>query len=232
MCIRDRHTDHPKIHRLSVSRSDFEHFQLGGVYEIDYHDLKIKHYRLVEWYPLTNEEYLSLIEMRDVKFMDKVFSDRLMKENREYDPSNLYYSLEQARAILSYRSPRGKRFLQSLLCFFFYFLALIFPVAIYILVFWFLRSSENLRAIALPILALGTLPLLLTIMVTIYQYCELLLLNLPFTRFYLIRSYFLKWAGIKKSCYLEKTAFRRLLRTGIISLGIFIVALLVALFAF
>ena len=232
-------TDTPKIHRLYVPRrKNFKKFVLGGVYTLSYRRICIKKFQFNESYPLTEDMYRYLIELRDIKFMDKSFSNRLMRSGREYNTRDLYYTLAETQELLNYEPPFWKRFLHGVLQGVTYILSLIVPVALYIVALYSVSSyavdsaSDMMRPVVVPILAIASLPLLIYLMMIIYKFCELFMLNISLTRYQMLKSYMLRWAGIRKSCFIEKAHQKSILINGIVSVSILLVAILFVLILF
>lgn len=220
----------PQVHRFFVtSRSVFRDFALGQAYDVHFSGVKIIGFQPMDSFPLTDEDYFRLVDMRDLVFMDKPSAKRIHLLDDSYSPEDVYYSYSTYRNLLDYQPPLGQVIGISALKVLLYVLCLLIPLVPYILfVLSFMGNSEvHLSSIfTLPIACIGTLPFVIWMMTVIYTLSEYLLLNLNFSRYYILRSYALKWAGMRKSCYIEKNQRDRLIVSGFVCMGILGVSLL------
>ena len=79
-----------------------------------------------------------------------------------------------------------------------------------------------------PIVAMGALPLIVYMMFVLYTFSELLMLNLNFSKWYVLKKYTLAWGGIRKSVFLEDHDKKRLIKFSIITGSIFVVTIIIS----
>ena len=221
----------PQIHRFCVSsRSVFYELELGQSYLLHFSGVNINSYTPLEEYTLTDEDYFRLVDMRDLVFMDKASAKRINLLDESYSPEDVYYSYSTYRRLLGYRPPTGQIIGICALKVLLYVLCLLIPLIpylLYVLSFMGGAGEAYMHSIfTLPIVCIGTLPFVMWIMTAIYTLSEYLLLNLGFSRYYILRSYALRWAGMRKSCYIERSQRDRLVLYGFISMGILGVSML------
>ena len=228
----------PVIHRLKVnSRRRFFSFALGGIYNISCSRITIKTVEHTGSYNLSDMDYYRLVDARDLLFLDDKSARFIGLADEQYDPREYYYSFSAYRQLLEYAPPFWNRALVNGCKLIVYLLCLFIPVALYLLFLFSISNSLTgsgtltvSRVFAVPIAALGTFPFLLWMMTAVYAVSETLLLNIRSLRYHMLRSYALRWAGMRKSCYIEPSQKRALLKSGLITGGIFLVTLLLVLF--
>lgn len=225
----------PQIHRFFVrSKKVFEQFILGGVYDIAYIGMRIKSAVFLSIYPLTNTEYFELIRLRDLHFMD----DNALKEygvkTHRYAPSEYYYTFDIFKSLVSYKPTFIIKLLINLLKLATYFLSFFIPICLYLLTVYFFSASgltsslTALTAFTVPIMSIMLLPFIIWMMCALYTVGNYLLLSLPFARNFLLKQYTLKWAGMRKSCYLEDDVKTKLLKSGIITFAIALISIIIS----
>lgn len=226
----------PILHRLLVrSYRLFTSLVLGGVYSIEYSELYISSATLERQINLTNTQYLQLISLRDQKFFDAQTKKRLEMNSPEYHPANYYYTYENIRALLNYRPSFWHQMAVWACKTAAYFVSFFLPIAVYLLIIYSTSSfiaSNSLSsggAIVVPIIAIGSAPFLVWLMSSTHLFSELLMLSLDFVRYDILKSYALRWAGMRKSCYLQPDRKKLLIRTGILTFSILLVTLILAL---
>lgn len=232
-------SQNPEIHRFTAaSREEFDSFLLGGIYTLGYRNLTIKNQRSTGLYHLTNGEYLHLVHLRDLQFDDDATIKRLGLLDPDYTPQENYYNLDSYKQLLDYHPTFRHRFTVGLYKAAAYFLSIIVPVAIYLVFLYFLSQTVTpdflrpTQPLILPVAALGTLPFILWLMTCIFTLSELLLLNMENTRYDLLKSYTLRWAGMRRSCSVSQAQKHALFVSGIVSAAIMLVTFILIFLVF
>ncbi len=226
----------PSVHRLFVrSKRAFDKFVLGGVYTLELMGIRIKSFSCEDMYPMTDEEYFDLVKLRDRLFLDKSEADHMRVHDKRYDPSKLYYTYSVYKSLLEYKPSFWKAFAINackLLC---YLLAFFIPICLYLLFVYFCATTRTggvifgSLALTLPITAVGSLPFLIWLMSIMNTSGMLILLNIPYMRPYMLKRYALRWAGIRKSCYIEPDQQRFIVKSLIITGSILVASIILAL---
>ena len=224
----------PKIHCFRVkSRKVFSHLSLGGLYTLTYKKFVIRSFELEASNTLTNEEYFHLLELRDLKFMDEKTMRSIHMFSSSYSVDSYYYNFENAKKIYEYRPSFIQRLTVLGAKLVSYFASFVIPAALYFLFLYALialtqRSQPTaFRALSFPIAALITLPFIVWLMYTIFLFGEIVLLNISFMRDSMLRLYFLRWAGMRKSCYIEKPQKHAIFKFGLISALLLVIGLVI-----
>ena len=228
-------TERPVIYRYCAgSKKMFDSLSLGGVYDVIYSGVYIKSFEPTATVNLSNDAYLALVDARDLMFMDTASAKRIGLMDENYDPADYYYDFDSYKALVEYEPTFGHKLVVWALKILSYLLCIVIPIGIYLLFIFSLSSNiltdtsiATTKVFALPVAAIGTLPFLVWAMTVIYFSSELLFLNMEYMRYYLLRSYALRWAGMRKSCFPEPFQKKRLIKTGIIAGSILAVCLIV-----
>lgn len=224
----------PIIHRFSIKNyKEFEALSLGTVYSIVADNTKIIEATKDSSYNLTDGEYFRLIDARDAIFLDDKSAEFIGLHEPNYSPKDVYYSYSTYKSLMQYRATPMHMFGVNLCKLTMYFLCLFLPVLLFFLAMYaassfvqadFLRFG---RAVAIPILALGALPFVIWLMTAMHTISELLMLNMEHFRCDCLRSYTLKWAGVRRNCRIEDSQKRLIIKSGIISMSFLVVCTLV-----
>lgn len=224
------------IHRFFVRRKkQFAQFILGGVYDLVYAEIRILDFRMTNHHQLKEQAYLAFTQMRDSLFMDEREAAHIGLYEEDYDPADVYYTFDLYKSLVEYQPPFWKKFAINLMRTTAYFLGLFIPIALYILFIYVLSvtiSGNNTlasTAVTIPIAAAGTFPFILWMMYAINLATESLMLNMEYTRAYVLRNYALRWGGIRKSCVPNPNEGKKLKKYGIITGGIMLFCILFAL---
>ena len=227
--------EEPELHRFFVrSKKIFDGFKLGGTYNIDYSGIRINSAQLTDIYPLTDSEYYELIRLRDLQFMDAKTQAQLNMDKQSYTPSEIYYSFKIFKSLAEYKPGAIKAFLINLCKLACYLLSFFIPIALYLLAIYFFSASSRFSssghlALTVPTASVCLLPFIIWMMCALNNFVTLLLLNIPYMRSYLLKSYTLRWAGMRKSCYIDDSSRRALLKGGLITFGIAAASIIVSL---
>lgn len=230
------HSGMPSIHRLCVKNARaFAEFTLGRVYTVSTKGVRIVQQVAGDSISLSDDEFFALVDARDLAFLDGRTRKHIRLDAEDYHPADYYYTYSVYRSLIEY-TPSFKLRAGAALCkLLIYFLSLLVPVAFYLLfIYATSRSlpgdfSSAARSIAIPLLAMGTLPLMLWLMIGLYTLSEMFLLNLESLRCCLLKSYALRWGGMRKSCVIEHAQRKLLMKSGLVCGGIWVVTLLVSL---
>lgn len=229
----------PVLHCFYVrSKKIFDSAVLGGVYVLSYCKSRIKSMTLCDTLKLGDSDYFFLCENRDRKFRNSIYEKRTNNESGIYAPQELYYDFNTARDIFEYNPSSGKKTIVFIIRLAVYLLSIIIPVGLYLLFTLTLTlklpqiAHGYLASISVPLLALMSLPFIIWLMIMLYTMCEVLLLNIEYTRYILIKLYFLRWAGMRRSCHIESHLRRKLLTSGIVTTSLLVVTLILTLFIF
>lgn len=227
--------DKPIIHRFVVSsRKKFDSFALGRIYSLTAKGLTITAFTAEDTYNLTEFDYLKLVDTRDLCFMDAQTAETIGLNDGSYDPHDYYYTYSVYKSLLEYRGSPSHRFAYISLKLAMYFLCFIVPVVLY---FMFVYATSSFigadatrpgQSLAVPVSAMGTLPFVIWLMSTIYTFSELLMLNTEYLRTDILRGYALRWAGIRKNCFMENSQRQRIAKQGLISFAIMAVCMLIS----
>ncbi len=226
----------PRVFRLLVrSPLAFNKFEIGKVYKLNYNNVRILSFEPKNAFNLQEEDYVRLIETRDIKFMDKKTSAALRQIDQPLFSKDRYYSFNELKQIVNYKqdfvtSVAVSTFSGALTA-----LALLLPFGLYVLLLRIIIGGQLVvegftsKSLVLPILGIGALPATVFIMSILFALSELALLRIDFTRWNLIKKYTLSWGGIRKSIFFELSDIRYLKKFGIGAGIAFAVSLLLAL---
>lgn len=211
----------PVIHCFCIrSRKLFMSLELGGVYSLTVSGVYIKSIERTDRYNLTEDNYMYLLDTRDMIFMDDKEREYVGLEDDDYDPKNLYYSLKTAQQLYRYRPSRKEIAFRILLKGLEYTVSILIPILLFLIYVFSLSniksSSESWAApFVLPLAGATSMPFMFHLMSLFYRLGESLLLNTPATKFITLQKYFLLWAGMKKGLMLEEINSRILRNYGI-----------------
>jgi hypothetical protein len=85
------------------------------------------------------------------------------------------------------------------------------------------------KALVLPIMGIGALPVTMFCMLVLFALSEFALLRIDFMRWSVLKNYTLAWGGIRKSFFFEISDIRYLSRFGIISGAVLLVSIIISL---
>lgn len=226
----------PRVFRLLVrSPFAFKKFEIGRIYKLVYSNVRILSFEPRDEFNLQEEDYVKLIETRDIKFMDKKTSAALRQSNQPNLSNDRYYSFDEVKQIVNFKQD----FLTSVAVTTFTGavkgLALLLPFLLYGLMLRIIIGAQlatigfSSKSLVLPILGIGALPVTIYIMSILFAFSELVLLRIDFTKWNLIKNYTLFWGGIRKSIYFEMSDIHYFKKFGIGSGITLVVAILIAL---
>jgi len=229
----------PKIHCLCVKNAKaFYACQLGGIYTLVYRKLQIREMNETGHYALSEAEYFHLLAVRDKKYAQVGKARHIDCLAAGYDPADYYYSYATAQKLLEFRPGFARRALVFFGKLVAYFLAYIVPIALYVLFIYallhLLKEPNGVLShpVGAAIAALGAFPFVLAGMTELHFLAEHVLLNIEQTRYPILRLYFLRWAGMRKSCEFDGAERRRIGKNLLVTFLIFVVSLAVVFFVF
>ena len=226
----------PRVFRLLVRWPfTFNKFEIGKVYKLSYSNVRILSFEPQSEFNLQEEDYVRLLETRDIKFMDKKTSAALRQIDPPLFTKDRYYSFDELKQIVNYRqdfltSVAVTVFSGALTGF-----ALLLPFGLYVLLLNLIIRSQlaiaafSSKSLVLPIIGIGALPLTIFIMSMLFALSELALLRIDFTKWNLIKKYTLSWGGIRKSIFFEFSDIRYFKKFGIAAGIAFAISILIAL---
>lgn len=226
----------PVIRRFVVkSRAAFDGYALGGVYSLTHDGLIVLSAEHEGDAPLSETDYLTLVDVRDLRFMDDHTSEEIGLTNEDYSPAERYYSYQEISALLNYQPSTKHRLLYAFLKVASYAACIIVPLGLWLLFTYTISvlmqdAGLNNTPFGLPILTLGTMSFIIWLMCFLFKNVDLFLLNTEAFRYDSLKSYALKWGGMRKSCQMEPEERKSLAKGGYITGAVCIVSLLVALF--
>jgi hypothetical protein len=226
----------PRVFRLLVrSPFAFNKFEVGRVYKLSYSNVHILSFEPKDEFKLQEEDYVRLLETRDIKFMDKKTSAALRQIDQPLFSKDRYYSFDELRQIVNYKQD----FLTSVAVTTFSGaltgLALLLPFGLYVLLLRLIIGGQlaiqgfSSKSLVLPILGIGALPATIYIMSILFALSELALLRIDFTKWNLIKKYTLSWGGIRKSIFFELSDIHYFKKFGIGAGIALVVSILLAL---
>jgi len=226
----------PRVFRLLVrSPFAFNKFEIGRVYKLCYSNVHILSYEPKDEFNLQEEDYVRLLETRDIKFIDKKTSAALRQIDQPLFSKDRYYSFDELKQIVNYKQD----FLTSVAVTAFSGalsgLALLLPFGLYALMLRIIIGGQltmagfSSKSLVLPVLGIGALPATIFIMSILFAISELALLRIDFTKWNLIKKYTLSWGGIRKSIFFELSDIRYLKKFGIAAGAALAVSMLLAL---
>lgn len=226
----------PRVFRLLVrSPFAFNRLEVGRIYKLAYGGVHIRSFEPRDVFNLQEEDYVRLIETRDIKFMDKKTSAALRQSDQPGFAKGRYYSFDEMKQIVNFRHD----FLTSVAVTAFSGaiagIALLLPFVIYALLLRVIIGSQlaasgfTSKALVLPVMGIGALPATVYLMAILFALSELALLRIDFTRWSLIKKYTLAWGGIRKSMFFELSDIRYFKKFGIAAGITLLVSILIAL---
>ena len=233
-CVGD---ETPRVFRLLVRTPfSFNKFEIGKVYTLTYNKVHISEFVPGEQFNLMESHFATLMQTRDLKFMDKKTSAALRSLEHARSSKDRYYSFEETREIINYSPDLLSRFAVGVFTFFLSGIAFLIPFLMYAFMLYLLIKGQlNLagytsKALVLPILGIGALPITVFIMSTLYMASELALMRIDFTKWSILKRYTLAWGGMRKSIFMEISDFKYLRKFGIVAASVLVVAIVAALF--
>lgn len=226
----------PRVFRLLVRTPFvFNKFDVGRVYKLTYSSVHIKSFEQTDEFNLQEEDYVRLIETRDIKFMDKKTSAALRQTDQPGFSKDRYYLYDEFKQIVNYKQD----FLTSVAVTAFSGvltgLALLLPFFLYVLTLRIIIGAQlvmegfSSKSLVLPLIGIGALPATIYIMSVLFALSELALLRIDFTKWNLIKKYTLAWGGIRKSMFFEMSDIRYFKKFGIGAGISLVVSVLIAL---
>ena len=170
-----------------------------------------------------------------MKFTEPRTAAQLKTLHKPYFSKDRYYSFAETKRYWHYDPPPGYKILIHMLNGFFRLLSFFIPLSLYfLLLFAYIKKvldapgTQPGATLNVPIVAMGTLPLFIYMMFVLYTFSELLMLNLNFSKWYVLKNYTLVWGGIRKSVFLEDHDKKRLIKLSIITGAIFVITIIVS----
>ena len=180
-----------EIHRLYVrSRKRFHELKLGGTYHIRYSGIRITGAEHLSTEVLSDALYFRLIDLKDLQFMGNRDAKRFGIFEDEYDPSEFYYTFKTYKSLVEYDPPFGLKLSVYLLKMLAYIISMFIPIGLYILgIYSISLLSETttvsvFHAIAIPIAATLSLPIILWMINALHTFLDTALLNIFFIGYY------------------------------------------------
>ena len=226
----------PVIHCFCLhSRKRFFSLELGGIYSITANGIFIREMEKTGRQHMSEEDYLYLLDTRDMIFMNDEERMHVGLDRQDYDPHELYYSLKNAEAIYKYEPTWKERLFRICLKAIEYSISTLIPIGlflIYVFAMTYIKSSSEsfLAPYVLPIAAASSMPLMFFLMSFLYRLGEALLLNAPTAKYITLKKYFLLWAGMKKAVAIEALNTELIKKAGITTAILFFVGLVILLF--
>jgi len=221
-----------EIHRLYVySPRHFKQMTLGGTYNIACRGIRIVSAEHLSTEILSDALYFRLIDLKDLEFMENRDAKRFGIFSDDYDPSEFYYTFKTYKSLAEYNPPFGLKFSVYLLKMLGYILSMFIPVGLYILGIYSISllsettSVSVFHAIAIPIAATLTLPVILWMINALHTFLDTCLLSIPAFREHMLSIYALRWGGFKKNISLSKEQKRYYAKFGLISLLLMIIGI-------
>lgn len=228
--------DTPRVFRLLVWLPfAFERFELGRLYTLQYSGIYILKFEPKETFNLQEEDYVRLLHIRDVKFMDKRTSAALRATEQPTFSKDQYYSFEETRAILGYRPDFLTAVAISGFSAVVIAVALLLPLGLYIWMIYLLAKAQGTLpsfspdALILPLMGLGALPITMFAMSLLFALAEIALLRIEFTRWHILKKYTIAWGGIRRSIYFERGDIRYYKKFGVIAGAVLAAFILICL---
>ena len=225
-------TSSPRVHRFVVkSAKKFNEFSLGGYYWLKVNKIRILDFAKTDEMILTDQLYLNLLELRELKFMNPRTADSLRARGLPLFRPDQYYTFSEARSISEYSPSVLDRFLIWLTVFFLYGFGLLLPFLGYCLLMydWVrnildipLGAETLVPTMQALLIAICSLPLMLYLMTFLFALIDNLTMQLPWTRWFVLKRYFLQWCGLRKGFRIPMREVRRLIVFGAVSVIIFI----------
>lgn len=226
----------PRVFRLLVRTPfAFNRFEIGRIYTLIYNRVYITQQQPQEEFNLSEEHYAKLLQTRDLKFMDKKTSAALRSMEKPHFSSDRYYSYRETKEIINFKPDFLTHVAVSTFSFVISGLAFLIPFCLYTYVLYLMIKGQvavqgfTSRALAIPIVGIGALPVTMFCMLVLFSLSEFALLRIDFTRWSILKNYTLAWGGIRKSLFFEVSDILYLKRFGIISGAALAVCVLLSL---
>lgn len=230
--------EQPVIHRLYVrSAKLFHEMALGGNYDLTCSGIRITDTHLNSTETLSDVLYYRLIDLKDLQFMDDRDAKRFGIFEDDYDPSELYYSFKTYRSLVEYTPSYSLRLAIWLIKMLGYILSMFIPVGLYILGIYsisLLAKTTDVslfHALAIPIAATLSLPIVLWMINALHTFFDTSLLSIPSFRNHMLKLYALRWGGFKKNTTLSNEQRHYYAKFGMVSLGLFLIGVILLLLA-
>lgn len=227
----------PRVFRLLVFTSfSFNKFEIGRMYSLTYRKVHINSFEPGEEFNLQESHFTKLLQIRDLKFMDKKTSAALRSKENIRSSKDRYYSFEETKELINYTPDFLSRVAVGVFSFALSGIAFLIPFLMYAyMLFLLIKGQLNIvgsssKALVLPILGIGALPMTVFLMSVLFMVSELILMRVDFTKWSLLKRYTLSWGGMRKSIFMEISDFKYLTRFGIVSFSILVVAIVISLF--
>lgn len=224
-------TDTPRIHRFVVkNRSVFFRFTPGNVYTLYYNRIILKDAELEESYPLTDEEYAGLMELRDIIFpCDDVLDELSLTGDMTFFEK--YYSFSEYKKLLSYKTTQSESLATVLINWAFNALSVLIPAAMFILYITSILSLTSASigssdVLAVPLVIVLAFPFIIFLITLLFTLSNACLYRLDYTKWVLIKRFLLKYGGYRNNFFITRNQRNNLIRFGIISGVIFIGSLI------
>lgn len=228
------YSDTPRIHRFVVrSAKVFNACKLGDVYTLYYKKIKIKEMEFEESYPLTDEEYMALMDLRDYIFPCEEILDEL-NLSEEMSFHEKYHSLSEYRKILSYPTQVSEHIATLAINTLVNALSMIIPALLFVLyVFNYALALTNNNVgsndmLALPLIIVLVLPFVIFLMTLLYHVGNAALYKFPYTKWVLIKRHLVKYGGYRNQFFLTRNQLKKLISFGIISGLVFVASMILA----
>jgi hypothetical protein len=228
--------DTPRVFRLLVRTPfAFSRFEIGRIYTLVYSRVYIIEQHPQEEFNLSEEHYSKLLQTRDLKFIDKKTSAALRSIEKPRFSSDRYYSFRETKEIINFKPDFLTHVAVSTFSFFISGLAFLIPFCLYTYMIYAMINSRvavagfSTKALAIPIMGIGALPLTMFCMLVFFSLSEFALLRIDFTRWSILKNYTLAWGGIRKSFFFETNDVQYLKRFGIVSGAALAVSIILSL---
>lgn len=225
--------DTPRVFRLLVRTPfTFNKFEMGRVYTLTYRKTHIRKFGPKEEFNLQEAHFTKLLRTRDLKFMDKKTSAALRAMDKPHFSKDRYYSFEETKEIVNYKMDFLSRVASATVSAVMTGFAFLLPFAIYAYMLYLLIRGQmdidgySSRALVLPIMGIGALPMTVYVMSVLFMLSELALLRIDFTKYSVLKKYTLAWGGMRKSIFFEISDIRYLRKFGIVSAAVLIVSII------
>jgi len=226
----------PRVFRLLVRTPfTFNKFDMGRVYKLTYRKVHVLKFLPKEEFKLREEHFVKLLQTRDLKFMDKKTSAALRSMDKPYFSKDRYYSFVETKDIVNYRTDFLTTVAVSTFSIVLTGIAYLLPFCMYsLMIFLLIRDQMDLvgfssRALVLPIMGIGALPITLYVMSVLFSLSELVLLRIDFTKWSVLKKYTLSWGGMRKSIFFEISDIRFLRKFGIVAASALVICIIISL---
>lgn len=194
--------DIPQLHRLGAPKRVLDRVELGGLYTVSESRKRVLNMEPQKSYRLSAPYYTMLNELRCLKY-DKT---RYCAED--------CLTFEEFRELLAYRCGGAKRFGTAAVCALFYLVGLLLPCALYVFAMFTMMQLRPANPVAIPVMSVGLLPLMVFLIALSFAFCEWALLEIPLTRYALMRRFALETCGVRRPIGVTKKTMNRLVWLG------------------